>query len=95
MTETFSVTGDFYVDENGNGEYDAGDSDLVEGENYTLWFYAAVNNCYFEDAYNPGSYINTGTGNEKGAIEGTIPEPATLGLLAVGALALIRRRRGR
>jgi PEP-CTERM motif-containing protein len=95
MSETFSVTGDFYVDENGNGVYDAGDSDLVEGTKYVLWFYAPVNNCYFQDAYNPGSYINTGMENEKGAIEGTIPEPATMSLLGIGLLALIRRRRVR
>ena len=93
MSETFSVTGDFYVDENDNGIYDDGiDSDLVEGTDYTLWFYAPMNNCYFEDAYNSGSYINTGVENEKGAMEGTIPEPATMGLLVLGGLFLLRRR---
>ncbi len=94
MSETFSVTGDFYVDENGNGTYEDGiDSDLVEGTVYTLWFYAVMNNCYFEDAYNAGSYINTGMPNEKGAMEGTIPEPATICLLGLGVLGLLRKKR--
>lgn len=87
----WSVTGDFYVDNNQNGIYDAGDGDLVVGQNYTIQFLSDFNNWDCTDAYG-----NSAMGNPW--VDGTliataIPEPATMSLLALGGLALIRRRR--
>ncbi len=48
----WSVTGDFFIDNNGNGTYDSAvDSDLVVGQQYTIWFNAALNNWHLVDTY--------------------------------------------
>ena len=90
--ELWSVTADFFVDENGDGLYDGGDSDVVLNDNYTIWFYAKLNNWTYDDDYTAPT-----TGGNPGYIEGTliataVPEPATMGLLALGGLFLLRRR---
>ncbi len=62
----WSVTGDFFFDNNNNGTLDAGiDEDLAVGQEYTIWFNAAMNNWRCLDAYG-----NDNWGNPD--IEGTI-----------------------
>jgi len=84
----WSVTGDFYVDENANGQYDAGDSDLVLDQDYTIWFSASFNNWHIVDGYTPtndnwGSFLMEGT-----IIATATPEPSTMLLLGAGLLGL-------
>jgi len=91
----WSVTGDFYVDENANGQYDSAvDSDLVIGQDYTLWFSAWTNNWYVEDDYGNGEW---GSFEIQGTLKATaVPEPVTMAGLVMGIGALggyIRRRR--
>ena len=93
----WSVTGDFYVDENANGQYDPGtDSALMVGQQYPIWFAATFNNWHCVDDYGNdawGSFLVEGT-----LMATAVPEPASLiiwGLLgAAGAgLGVWRRRR--
>ena len=42
-----------------------------------------------------GAYGNDDAGGESGSAYVFVPEPATMGLLALGALGLLRRRRQR
>jgi len=88
----FSATGDFFIDVDGSGTFNAGDTDLVVGQDYTIWFFAKLNNWTYDDDYTAPT-----TGGNPGYIEGTIiatatPEPATMSLLALGSLAMLRRR---
>lgn len=88
----FSVTADFFYDANGNGIFDSGDSDLVAGIDYTIWFMARLNNWTYSDDYG-----TTVSGNP-GYIEGTIiasavPIPSALLLLATGILSLVGIKR--
>ncbi|MDY7010591.1 MAG: PEP-CTERM sorting domain-containing protein [Planctomycetota bacterium] len=91
----FSVTGDFFVDENGNGVYDAGDTGLVIGQDYTIWFYARLTNWHYVDDYGNDAWGNPGY------IEGTIiatavPEPLTMLAVFTGVAGLagyVRKRR--
>lgn len=93
--ELWFVTGDLFVDENGNGVYDAGvDSELVMGQEYTIWFFAKLNNWTYVDAY------GNGIGGNPGYIEGTltatvVPVPAAmlLGVLGLGTTGLRLRKR--
>jgi hypothetical protein len=91
--DLWSVTGDFYVDNNANGVYDTGDTDLVLGDEYTLWFSAAFNNWHCVDAYGNdawGSFLMEGTLSAT-----AVPEPITMAglVLGLGSLATYLRRR--
>ena len=92
----FSVTGDFFVDENGNGVNDTGDTDLVVGQDYTIWFYARLQNWHYVDDYGNDAWGNPGY------IEGTLtatatPEPATIIMILGGGIAglagIVRRKK--
>jgi len=91
--ELWTVTGDFYVDEDASGTYTAGDSDLMMGGLYPIWFSASFNNWHMLDDYGNdawGSFVLEGT-----IMATVVPEPATLTLLGIAlpALALLRKRR--
>ncbi len=97
----WSVTGDLYVDENGDGVFNAGDTDLVIGQQYTMWFQAStpwhadksVNGWWCQDDYGNSAWASHFI---EGSIIGTaVPEPATMSLLALGGLAALKRRHRR
>jgi hypothetical protein len=85
----WSVTGDLYVDNDGDGVYDTGE-DLVGGNQYTIWFNATTNNWPWRDDYNQTTDLWQDPWPQ---IQGTIlatatPEPATIvvwSLLGVGS----------
>ena len=91
----WSVTGDFFVDVNENGTYESGtDTDLVAGQDYTLWFEANLNNWTYTDDY------GNATAYGPAVIEGTliataVPEPTAWCLLGIGALIGLLGRLGR
>jgi hypothetical protein len=93
--EVWSVTGDFYVDNDGSNTYNTGDTDLVVGTEYPIWFNAANNNWLCEDAYNnSGDDALWGGPDIQGTLMATAtPEPATMALLAAGGIATLLRRR--
>ena len=94
--ELWTVTGDFYVDNNTNSVYDAGDTDLIVGQDYTIWVAGAFNNWHCVDAYGND---NWGSLSMEGTLVATAtPEPGTLVLLTLAGLtglaaAWIRRRK--
>ena len=96
-THLFSVTGDLFVDNNLNSVFDEGvDSDLVVGQQYTLWVAAVFNNWHTVDDYGNDWW---GSVDLQGSVVATAtPEPSTLVLLALAgltglAVAWIRRRK--
>lgn len=87
----WSVTGDFYVDNNGNGIYDTGDEDLVLNQQYTIWFHANFNNWRCVDDYGNDAW---GSLSLEGSIMATaVPEPTTIALVGLGTLGLFRKKR--
>ena len=91
--QLWSVTGDFYIDENTNGLYDAGDTALVVGQQYTIWFAANLNNWHCVDDYGNDTW---GSPLVQGTILATaVPEPVTMAGLAlgIGSLATYLRKR--
>lgn len=81
----FSFSATLYVDENENG-WDASDPLAVLGQDYTIWF----------GGYGGNKDIAPGGGTDilfQGTLDiTTIPEPATICLLSLGALQLRRRK---
>ena len=76
----WSVTGDFFIDNNGNGIYDDGDEDLVIGQQYTIWFAAAINNWAYFDGVSDQSW---GSPPLQGTIIAlAVPGPSTINVLA-------------
>ncbi len=91
--QLWSVTGDFYVDENGNGIYDAGDSDLVMGNQYTIWFNAALNNWPCVDAYGNDVWGNPDVQGTLHATVVPIPGAVLLGGIGIGLVGWLKRRK--
>jgi len=89
------IVGGAAGDINGDGVVDAADYIILKGNLGTSGHAANTNG----DLDGDGDVdladlgILSGGLNNGAAGAGTIPEPATLGLLAIGALALVRRRR--
>lgn len=95
----WSVTGEFYVDENANGQYDLGTDSLpVLGQDYPIWFAASFNNWRCVDAYGNDVWASF---TMQGTLMATaVPEPGSFivwGLLgavcAGGALSWRLRRK--
>jgi len=88
----WSVTGDFYEDVDGDGNYNSAiDNDMVLNNHYTIWFNAASNNHNIVDAYGSNVWDNL---DIQGTIIATaVPEPTTICLLGLGALGLFRKKR--
>ena len=88
----FSVTGDFFYDTDGSGTFNAGDTDLVLGQDYTIWFFAKLSNYTYIDDY------GNGIGGNPGYIEGTlmataVPIPGAVWLLGAGLFGLVGIRK--
>ncbi len=90
--QLWSITGDLYVDNDGDGLYDTGE-DLVVGNQYTIWFNAAFNNWYCLDAYGNEAW---GGPDVQGTLHATvIPAPGAilLGSIGVALVGWLKRRR--
>jgi hypothetical protein len=106
---TWSVTGDFYVDVDASNSYTPGDTDLVVGQQYTIWFAANFNNWLFDDEYGTtpgpgygnapvtGKYDDWGSPGVQGTLIATAtPKPASVlvwGVLGLAAAGFGRWRR--
>ncbi len=103
---TFSFTADLYVDTDENNNI-AGDPDAVAGAPYRIWFADTVTNwddddtraLVFDDAgwgsldpsYDEFASATAGDSALEAIL--TVPEPATMCLLGLGGLSLLRRKR--
>lgn len=90
--QLWSITGDFYVDNNSNGVYDTGDTSLIIGNQYTLWFSASFNNWHCIDAYGNdawGSFLMEGTLQ---AVAVPIPAAVILGVLGLSIAGIKLRK---
>lgn len=89
----FSFTATLYVDEDEDG-WDETDPLAVLGEDYTIWFggYGVGDDSFAYDAEYYGTSANGLL--YQGTLDiTTVPEPATVCLLGLGSLSLIRRKR--
>ena len=89
----WSITGDFYVDVDASSSFTAGDTDLVFGQQYTLWFNAAFNNWNCVDDYGNAAW---GAPDVQGTFVATVvpvPGAVLLGVLGMGVAGLKLRRR--
>ncbi|MBE3096543.1 MAG: PEP-CTERM sorting domain-containing protein [Planctomycetes bacterium] len=96
----WSVTGDMYVDINGNGVYDGTGEDLVVSSQYTIWFNAATNNIGYTDGYGNTNMTPTAWLAPFPQIQGTllataVPEPVTMAGLMLGIGGLVTYVRNR
>ncbi|MBN1395352.1 MAG: PEP-CTERM sorting domain-containing protein [Pirellulales bacterium] len=85
--QVWTITGDFYVDVDGSDSFTAGDTDLVLGEGYAIWFNAALNNWHCVDDYGNDAW---GHPDIEGSLIATVvPEPSTSALLIIGGLSAL------
>jgi fibronectin-binding autotransporter adhesin len=67
--------------------------DSISGQNYTIATYTGtLSGTFATTDLPPGYSVNYGTGSDS-SITIVVPEPASLSILGIGGLALIRRRR--
>lgn len=91
--QKWTVSGDFYVDEDGNGAYDSAvDTDLVLGDEYAIWFNAAFNNWHVVDAYGNDAWGNPDMQGSLMATAVPVPGAVLLGVLGLSVVGIKLRK---